>query len=207
MPNPNGSVVKKVLPVIYVIDTSGSMRGARIASVNEAIHELEPVLHEKMNELADAEIKLAVSDKIRSMECGGMLRHLSEVYDNALAVYEAAEEDYRRLDERYTRMDEKVAAHEQEAPLSDDAPEEYRDFLGKLRFSDSLLAPIKQELNKVRQEREAANEKWQAAAKAMETARDSYFPRKEIYDSLVKQKEELVAALEQLQADDGAGEQ
>ena len=59
MPSTEGVIVKKVLPLIYVIDTSGSMFGDRIASVNEAIHELEPILREKVGEIPEAEIKIA----------------------------------------------------------------------------------------------------------------------------------------------------
>ena len=59
MPSTEGVIVKKVLPLIYVIDTSGSMFGDRIASVNEAIHELEPILREKVGEIPEAEIRIA----------------------------------------------------------------------------------------------------------------------------------------------------
>lgn len=52
-------VVKKILHLFYVIDTSGSMAGAKIGSVNEAIRETIRILKEKASELADAEIKIA----------------------------------------------------------------------------------------------------------------------------------------------------
>lgn len=51
-------IPKKLLPLIYVIDTSGSMQGERIATVNEAMHECEEVLKEKVSEIPDAEIKI-----------------------------------------------------------------------------------------------------------------------------------------------------
>ena len=50
--------VKKMLPIIYVIDTSGSMKGDRIAAVNEAMYECEHILKEKASELPDVEIKI-----------------------------------------------------------------------------------------------------------------------------------------------------
>ena len=59
MPSTEGVIVKQVLPLICVIDTSGSMFGDRIASVNEAIHELEPILREKVGEIPEAEIRIA----------------------------------------------------------------------------------------------------------------------------------------------------
>ncbi len=58
MPRPDGVLAKKVLPIIYAIDTSGSMSGDRIAAVNEAMHECEEILREKAGESPDAEIKI-----------------------------------------------------------------------------------------------------------------------------------------------------
>lgn len=58
MPDIRGTILKKVLPIIYVIDTSGSMSGARIASVNEAMHECGKILLENSTEIPDAEIKI-----------------------------------------------------------------------------------------------------------------------------------------------------
>ncbi len=58
MPKTDGVIVKKVLPIIYAIDTSGSMSGERIATVNEAMHECEDILREKAGESPDAEIKI-----------------------------------------------------------------------------------------------------------------------------------------------------
>ena len=52
-------MARKVLPIIYVIDTSGSMSGTKIASVNEAMHETVEVLKEVSNKNPDAQIKIA----------------------------------------------------------------------------------------------------------------------------------------------------
>lgn len=41
--NPLEKSAKKVLPIIYVLDTSGSMCGEKIASVNEAMYEMEAI--------------------------------------------------------------------------------------------------------------------------------------------------------------------
>ncbi|MCR4561579.1 MAG: VWA domain-containing protein [Bacilli bacterium] len=51
-------IARKVLPIIYVIDTSGSMRGDKIASVNEAMVETVDVLREVSRENADADVKI-----------------------------------------------------------------------------------------------------------------------------------------------------
>ena len=58
MPEIGGTIAKKVLPIIYAIDTSGSMTGDRIATVNEAMHECEEILREKAGDNPDAEIKI-----------------------------------------------------------------------------------------------------------------------------------------------------
>lgn len=60
MPNINETVevARKVLPVIYVLDTSGSMSGDRITSVNEAMNETLEVLKNVSAHNPDAEIKV-----------------------------------------------------------------------------------------------------------------------------------------------------
>ncbi len=62
MPNVNETVevARKVLPIIYVLDTSGSMTGERIASVNEAMNETMEVLKDVSAKNPDAEIKVGV---------------------------------------------------------------------------------------------------------------------------------------------------
>lgn len=53
-------VVKKTLPIFYVLDTSGSMAGAKIGKLNDAMNECTRILKEKASELADAELKIGV---------------------------------------------------------------------------------------------------------------------------------------------------
>ena len=53
-------VARKVLPIIYVLDTSGSMSGDRIAAVNEAMNETMEVLKDVSAKNPDAEIKVGV---------------------------------------------------------------------------------------------------------------------------------------------------
>lgn len=62
MPNMEETSVmpRRVLPVIYVLDTSGSMSGERIASVNEAMTETMEVLKDISAKNPDAEIKVGV---------------------------------------------------------------------------------------------------------------------------------------------------
>lgn len=60
MPSVKGVVLKKVLPIIYVVDVSGSMMGDKIATVNEAMHESMNVLKEVSEDNADADIKVGI---------------------------------------------------------------------------------------------------------------------------------------------------
>lgn len=53
-------IARKILPVIYVLDTSGSMRGERIAALNAAMHETVEVLKDVSASNPTAEIKIGV---------------------------------------------------------------------------------------------------------------------------------------------------
>ena len=60
MPGPEMTILKKQLPIIYMIDTSGSMGGDRIAAVNDAMREAIKVMKEQADSSPDAEIKVGV---------------------------------------------------------------------------------------------------------------------------------------------------
>ena len=63
MPNINedlGAMPRKLLPIIYVIDTSGSMKGDRIAAVNEAMRDTLEVLRDVSANNPSAELKVGV---------------------------------------------------------------------------------------------------------------------------------------------------
>jgi uncharacterized protein YegL len=53
-------IARKLLPIIYVIDTSGSMTGDRISSVNEAMHDAVGIMREISDNNPTAEIKIGV---------------------------------------------------------------------------------------------------------------------------------------------------
>ncbi len=64
---------RKVLPIIYVLDTSGSMEGNPIGALNQAMNETIPILREVESENASAEIKigaLAFSSGVRWISNG-----------------------------------------------------------------------------------------------------------------------------------------
>lgn len=54
--------VKKVMPLIFIIDKSGSMTGERIASVNKSMADILPMLNEISAENNDAKIKIGVME-------------------------------------------------------------------------------------------------------------------------------------------------
>jgi uncharacterized protein YegL len=53
-------ISRRVMTLFFVVDTSGSMSGAKIASVNQAIREILPILNTISQNNADAEIKIAM---------------------------------------------------------------------------------------------------------------------------------------------------
>lgn len=53
-------IAKKTMVLFFLIDTSGSMAGEKIQTVNEAIIEVIPMIRDISNDNADADIKFAV---------------------------------------------------------------------------------------------------------------------------------------------------
>ena len=53
-------IARKLLPIIYVLDTSGSMEGSRIAAVNAAMNETMEVLKDVSQKNPTAQLKIAV---------------------------------------------------------------------------------------------------------------------------------------------------
>lgn len=60
MPRVENDPQKKVLPIFYVIDTSGSMKGNKIAALNEAMNNSIDILKEKADGGLGVEIKIGV---------------------------------------------------------------------------------------------------------------------------------------------------
>jgi len=56
----NVAIPRKTMVLFFVVDTSGSMQGAKIGAVNAAIEEIVPALKDLSEENADAQIKIAV---------------------------------------------------------------------------------------------------------------------------------------------------
>jgi uncharacterized protein YegL len=54
------SVPRRTMVLFFIVDTSGSMHGAKIGSVNQAVSEVLPMLDDISSNNADAEIKIAV---------------------------------------------------------------------------------------------------------------------------------------------------
>lgn len=60
MPLIEGQMPRKLLPIIYILDTSGSMAGERIASVNEAMRETTDLLKDVSAKNPAAELKIGI---------------------------------------------------------------------------------------------------------------------------------------------------
>ena len=54
------AIPKRVMPIFFLIDTSGSMEGKKIGQVNAAIEEMIPELRDISDSQSDSEIKMAV---------------------------------------------------------------------------------------------------------------------------------------------------
>ena len=60
LPSDTEKISRKLLPIIYVLDTSGSMEGSRIAAVNAAMNETMEVLKDVSQKNPTAQLKIAV---------------------------------------------------------------------------------------------------------------------------------------------------
>ena len=70
-------ISQRPLDIIYVIDTSGSMDGAKIQSVNNAMHELEYMLREEAAKNPTAQVNVS------STPLGAALNVLCDAVDNS----------------------------------------------------------------------------------------------------------------------------
>lgn len=86
MPNVNDTVAiaRRILPIIYVIDSSGSMAGEKIASVNEAMKDAMDLLKDISAKNPDAEIKVGVLRFSSGAEWIKPLTDLEDYYWNDL---------------------------------------------------------------------------------------------------------------------------
>ena len=142
-----------------------------------------------------------VNSRIKSMESGGMLEHLSKKYDGLALSYRTSEEKYRELDGQCRELQEKIEAHEQaEVPEQDKLPSEIRELLSRLRFTKDMLAPAKKDLEKLTAERDEAKKAYDEASVQMKSVEERYLPRKEKYESLLRQKSEITEKLNELES-------
>jgi uncharacterized protein YegL len=92
-------IPRKVMTLFYLVDTSGSMSGAKISALNTAVRETLPIIEEISKSNSDSKIKIAVlefssgcewmyptptevgSFEWRDLQAGG-LTSLGEAYDN-----------------------------------------------------------------------------------------------------------------------------
>ncbi len=140
-----------------------------------------------------------VNSRIKSMESGGMLEHLSKLYDGLALSYRTSQERFTELDAQCRALEEKIAAHEQGLPDADKMPSQFMEFVAKLRFSGDLLSPAKKELERLTALREEAKREYDEASAKMKDAEEKYLPRKERYDALLAQKADILRRLSELE--------
>ena len=140
-----------------------------------------------------------VNSRIKSMESGGMLEHLSKLYDGLALSYRTSQERFTELDAQCRALEEKIAAHEQGLPDADKMPSQFMEFVAKLRFSGDLLSPAKKELERLTALREEAKREYDEASAKMKDAEEKYLPRKERYDALLAQQADILRRLSELE--------
>ena len=130
-----------------------------------------------------------------------MLEHRAKTSDGLALSYRTAEEKYRELDRKGRELQEKIAAHEQtDIPEQEGLSLEVKELLSKLRFSKDLLAPAKRELEALTAQRDEAKRVYEEAATKMGSVEERYLPRKERYEALLQQKNEILDRLNELES-------
>jgi uncharacterized protein YegL len=98
-------VPRRVMTLVFIVDTSGSMDGSKMGAVNQAIREVIPILEDISASNADAEIKIAL------MEFSSGARW---VYDTPKSIPDFIFNDFSAegltdLGEAYTALNEKLS--------------------------------------------------------------------------------------------------
>lgn len=140
------SIPKRVMPIFFLIDTSGSMEGKKIGAVNSAIEELIPDLRHLSESQADSEIKLSVLKF--STGCEWVTPALMSLDANGLTDLGAA---FLELNDKLSKngfMDRGAASSGFYAPvillLSDGEPtDDYLTALKKLQQNKWYQAALK----------------------------------------------------------------
>lgn len=144
-------VARRTMVLFFVVDTSGSMDGAKIGTLNQAIEDVIPEIREISQNNADAEIKIAV------LEFSSGARWITPFpipaedfewqYLNAIGLTDFGEA-CAQLDEKLSRNSFMSDITGSFAPaiflLSDGAPtDEYKESLNKLKTNNWFKKAIK----------------------------------------------------------------
>lgn len=108
MPNPFdivNEVPRKVLTLFYLVDTSGSMSGSKIAALNTAVRETLPIIEEISATNSDSKIKIAVLEF--SSGCEWMYPTPREIEDFEWIDLEAG--GLTSLGEAYENLSQKLS--------------------------------------------------------------------------------------------------
>lgn len=144
-------VARRTMVLFFVVDTSGSMEGAKIGTLNQAIEDVIPEIREISENNADAEIKIAVLEFSSGAKWITPYPIPAEDFEwqylNALGLTDFGEA-CAQLDEKLSRNSFMSDITGSFAPaiflLSDGAPtDEYRENLNKLKNNNWFKKAIK----------------------------------------------------------------
>jgi uncharacterized protein YegL len=145
-------IPRRTMTLFFLIDSSGSMAGSKIGTVNGAIEEVLPMLQELSEENADAQIKVAAlkfSDGVQWLTPAGPVEleqfHWQPIYAEGLTAFGAACEELNAKLSTKAFMKEATGSY---APaiflLSDGAPtDEWERRLEALRGNNWFKAAVK----------------------------------------------------------------
>lgn len=157
------------------LSANGSADDITVSGIID-VERVRPLLDDfyEKNKLVDLEYEAALlSDKVRSIEEGGRLRHLEEQYNEALAEYDEAEKRYHDSAAECEALEKAIAAQEEG------------------------LSCIKKEHEGLCKKRDSAREELRAAAEKKADAEREYQPCKERYEAFVQRKNEAIEKLNQ----------
>lgn len=144
-------VARRTMVLFFVVDTSGSMEGAKIGTLNQAVEDVIPEIREISENNADAEIKIAVLDFSSGAKWVTPFPIPAEDYDwqylNAVGLTDFGEA-CRELNEKLSRNAFMSDVTGSFAPaiflLSDGAPtDNYKENLEKLWQNNWFKKAIK----------------------------------------------------------------
>lgn len=182
------------------LSASGSADDITVSGIID-VERVRPLLDEfkEKNLLVELEYEVALlSDKVRSIEEGGKLRHLKRIYDDAFAEYDKAKKEYDDLAVECEILEKKIEVHEKGVPELPAEANRWKDRIIDLVLSPHILSYIKKIYGELCEKRNRADEKLHSATEKKENAEKEYLPCKERYEDFLQKKEGAIERLNKL---------